>query len=76
MVQFIQTVPALIFGAISNAKFRFSVQIDAAKPYLVLFANSTASFGVLNDIATSTGPKISSLTIVSAVDTLVNKVGR
>ena len=41
----------------------FSVQIPADRPYAVLFAFSTASYGVRNVSTESTGPKISSCAI-------------
>ncbi len=53
----------------------FSVQTLAARPYGVLFASSTASFGVRNVMLTSTGPKISICAIVAAGETSVNNVG-
>ncbi len=53
----------------------FSLQIVAARPYLVLLASATASSGVRKLIATSTGPKISSLTTVLAGETPVNSAG-
>ena len=40
LVELIHITPALIFGAISKAKFIFSDQMLAAKPYGVLFAIS------------------------------------
>src|SRR2546426_5397107 len=74
-VQLIHTTPALIFGATSSARLMFSVQTLAASPYGVLLASSTASAGVRNVIATSTGPKISTWAIVAAGATFVNKEG-
>ena len=53
----------------------FSLQIVAARPYLVLLASATASSGVRKLIATSTGPKISSVTSVLAGETLVTSAG-
>ena len=52
--------PAFIFGAKPRAKLIFSLHILAAKPYLVSFAKSEASLGVLKVVLTKTGPKISS----------------
>src|SRR6266550_6746725 len=74
-VQLIHTTPALILGATSSARLMFSVQTLAASPYGVLLASSTASAGVRNVIATSTGPKISTWAMVAAGDTFVNSVG-
>src|SRR5712691_5677384 len=74
-VELIQTTPALSLGATSRARLMFSVQTLAARPYGVLFASSTASFGVRNVMLTSTGPKISICAIVAAGETSVNKVG-
>ena len=54
----------------------FSVQTDAASPYLVLLASATASSGVRKLMATSTGPKISSLARVWAGEMPVTSVGR
>ena len=53
----------------------FSDHTLAASPYGVLFASSTASFGVRNVMLTSTGPKISTWAIVAAGETSVNSVG-
>src|SRR5438093_2739934 len=75
LVQFTHTTPALSFGATSSARLMFSVHTLAARPYGVLFASSTASFGVRNVIDTSTGPKISTCAIVAAGDTSVKSVG-
>src|SRR3989441_12651924 len=68
-VQLIHTTPALILGATSSARLMFSVHTLAASPYGVLLASSTASLGVRNVIATSTGPKISTWAIVAAGET-------
>src|SRR3989441_5082420 len=74
-VQLIHTTPALIFGATSSARLMFSVQTLAASPYGVLLASSTASAGVRNVIATSTGPKISTWAILAAGGTLGEQAG-
>ena len=66
LVALTQTTPATNFGAISRARFTFSVHSVAASPYLVLLATSIASLGVLNVVETKTGPKISSCIKVSA----------
>src|SRR5579884_4156954 len=58
-VQFTQTTPALSCAATCRATLMFSLQTHEAKPYTVLFASSTASFGVRKVIAARTGPKIS-----------------
>src|SRR5450759_412521 len=71
-VELIHTTPALIFGAMSSARLMLSLHTDAARPYCVLFARATASDGVLNVIATSTGPKISTCAIDDDGCTLVN----
>src|SRR3954451_11181447 len=73
-VEFTQTTPALIFGAISSARLMFSVQSDAARPYGVLLARATDSSGVRKVIVTSTGPKMSPCAIVDDGWTLVNSV--
>src|SRR6059036_698951 len=75
LVQLTHTTPALILGATSSARLMFSVHTLAASPYGVLLASSTASDGVRNVIATSTGPKISTWAMVAAGDTFVNSVG-
>src|SRR6266576_1438418 len=75
LVQLIHTTPALSLGATSSARLMFSDQRLAARPYGVLFASSTASFGVRNVMLTSTGPKISICAIVAAGDTSVKSVG-
>jgi hypothetical protein len=75
LVEFTQTMPLLIFGAMSSARLMFSVQMLLASPYGVLFASSTASPGVRKVIDTSTGPKISSCTMLAAGETPVNSVG-
>src|SRR3954447_16925837 len=59
LVQFTHTTPALICAATWRATFRLSLHTQAANPYAVLFASSTASDGVRNVMAASTGPKIS-----------------
>jgi hypothetical protein len=74
-VLLIHTTPALIFGAMSSARLMFSLHTLAASPYCVLFASATASLGVLNVIATSTGPKISTCAIDDDGCTFVNSVG-
>src|ERR1051325_4629528 len=75
LVQLIHTTPALILGATSSARLLFSVHTLAASPEGVLLGSSTASAGVRNVIATSTGPKISTWAIVAAGATSVNSVG-
>ena len=75
LVPLIQMTPAFIFGASPRQRFIFSLQIDAAKPYRVLFANCMASAGVLNVVETSTGPKISFCIKGLAVSTSVINVG-
>ena len=52
-----------------------SLQMVAARPYFVLLASATASSWVRKLIATSTGPKISSVTSVLAGETLVTSAG-
>ena len=74
-VELIQITPAFIFGAISNAKLIFSVQILAAKPYGVLLARDTASLGVRNVKEVKTGPNISTCAIKEAGVTFVKSVG-
>src|SRR4029079_15938446 len=74
-VEFTQTTPALIFGAMSSARLMLSVHTLAASPYGVLFASATDSSGVRNVIDTSTGPKISTCAIVDEGWTSVNSVG-
>ena len=73
--QFIQTVPALMFFAVSNANVNCSEWTDAANPYSVLFARLMASLEVLKGNATTTGPKISSIVTLEAVLTWVIRVG-
>ena len=63
-VAFTHTTPAFTCAATSSATLMFSLHTHAARPYVVLFASSTASAGVRNVIATSTGPKISSCATV------------
>ena len=75
LVQLIQTVPALICGAMSSARLMFSDQTLAASPYRVLLASSTASTWVRKVISTTTGPKISSWAMVAAGETSVNRLG-
>src|SRR6185312_3305696 len=75
LVLLIHTTPALIFGATSSARLMLSLHTEAASPYCVLFASATASLGVRNDIATSTGPKISTCAMLDDGCTLVNNVG-
>src|SRR5690349_24416037 len=53
----------------------FSVQTPADRPYGVLFAFSTASFGVRKVSTDSTGPKISSRAMRCAWVTPVKTVG-
>src|SRR6266566_2243951 len=74
-VELIHTTPALSLGATSSARLMFSVHTLAARPYGVLLASSTASFGVRNVMLTRTGPKISIWAIVAAGETSVNSVG-
>ena len=66
LVQLIHTVPALIAGATSSAKFTSSLHTLAARPYRVSLASATASAGVRKVKLTMTGPKISS--VASALD--------
>src|SRR5258705_11388246 len=75
LVELIHTTPALILGAMSSARLMDSLHTLAANPYCVLFASATASDGVRQVIATSTGPNISTCAIVDDGCTLVNNVG-
>src|SRR5258705_5469289 len=58
-VQFTQTTPAFSCAATCSETLMLSLHTQAAKPYTVLLASSTASRGVRKVIAASTGPKIS-----------------
>ena len=49
----------------------FSLQMQEASPYTVLFASSTASLGVRNVIAASTGGKLKTVLQVAAVFALI-----
>jgi hypothetical protein len=75
LVALTHTTPALSFGATSSARLTFSVHTLAASPYGVLLASATASAGVRNVIATSTGPKISTCATLDEGATSVNSVG-
>ncbi len=74
-VQFTHTTPALSCAATCNATLTLSLHTQAARPYAVLFASSTASLGVRNVIAASTGPKISCCATIEVGCTLLNSVG-
>src|SRR5215510_10749586 len=74
-VQFTQTTPALICAATCSATLMLSLQTHAANPYTVLLASSTASAGVRNVIAASTGPKISCWATIDVGCTLLSRVG-
>src|SRR5690606_19681216 len=69
------TTPHFNFGAMSSASDKVSDQTEAARPYAVLLASSTASAGVRKVVDTSTGPKISTCETVEAGCTLVSSVG-
>src|SRR5580704_14841287 len=75
LVELTQTTPALSFGTMSRARLRFSVQTDAARPYVVLFASFTDSPGVRKVIVTKTGPNISTWARMEEGSTPVNRVG-
>src|SRR6266436_9292398 len=70
-----QITPAFICAAACSATFTLSLHTLAANPYTVLFASSTASRGVRNVIAASTGPKISCCATIDVGCTLLNNVG-
>src|ERR1700684_694246 len=74
-VLFTPTPPAFTCAETCSATFTLSLQTLAASPYVVLFANSTASRRVRNVIAASTGPKISCCATVDAGCTLLSSVG-
>src|SRR5579859_6212848 len=74
-VLFTHTTPALTCAATCRATFTLSLHTLAASPYVVLFANSTASRGVRNVIAASTGPKISCCATTEVGCTLLSNVG-
>src|SRR5215469_375658 len=74
-VEFTQTTPAFNCAATSSATLIFSLHTQAASPYTVLLASSTASFGVRNVIAASTGPKISCWATIEVGCTLLRIVG-
>src|SRR5260370_687487 len=59
IVQFTHTTPALSCAATCSETLMLSLHTQAARPYTVLLASSTASRGVRNVIAASTGPNIS-----------------
>src|SRR5262249_35240455 len=75
LVQFTQTTPAFNCAATCRATLMLSLQTQAARPYTVLFASSTASRGVRNVIAASTGPKISCCATTELGCTLLKSVG-
>src|SRR5579872_1964708 len=75
LVQFTQTTPALSCAATCRATLMLSLHTQAASPYTVLLASSTASAGVRNVMAASTGPKISCCATVEAGCTLLSRVG-
>ena len=72
-MQLTQTTPALSCEATCSATLMLSLQTQAARPYTVLFASSTASLGVRNVIAASTGPKISCCATIDVGCTLLSK---
>src|SRR6266446_8075278 len=74
-VQFTQTTPAFSCAATCRETLILSLHTQAAKPYTVLLASSTASRGVRKVIAASTGPKISCCATVDVGCTLLNSVG-
>src|SRR5215472_12684318 len=74
-VQFTHTTPAFSCAATCNATLILSLQTHAASPYTVLLASSTASRGVRNVIAASTGPKISCCATTELGCTLLKRVG-
>src|SRR5215813_4828785 len=74
-VQLTHTTPAFNCAATCSATLMFSLQTHDANPYTVLFASSTASVGVRNVIAASTGPKISCCATIEVGWTLLNRVG-
>src|SRR5579864_4980253 len=73
--QFTHTTPALICAATCSATLMLSLHTHDASPYTVLLASSTASRGVRNVMAASTGPKISCCATVEAGCTLLSRVG-
>ncbi len=75
LVPFTHTTPHFSFGAMSSASDSVSLHTEAASPYWVLLASSTASAGVRKVVATSTGPKISTRETVAAGCTPVSSVG-
>src|SRR6266403_2823300 len=70
------TTPAFNCAATCSDRLILSLQTLAASPYTVLFANSTASRGVRNVIAASTGPKISCCATTEVGCTLLSRVGK
>src|SRR5229473_8390633 len=74
-VQLTQTTPALSCAATWSETLMLSLHTQAARPYTVLLASSTASRGVRNVIAASTGPKISCCATTEVGCTLLNNVG-
>ena len=57
---FIQTIPISNWSATRCAFFKFVVQTEDAKPYLVEFAAARTSSSVSKTEIVTTGPKISS----------------
>src|SRR5579859_2102625 len=70
-----QTTPAFSCAATCSATLMLSLHTLAASPYTVLFASYTASRGVRNVIAASTGPKISCCATTEVGCTLLSNVG-
>src|SRR2546430_7475355 len=66
---------ALPISATCRATLMLSLHTQAARPYTVLFASSTASRGVRKVIAARTGPKISCCATMELGCTLLNSVG-
>ncbi len=73
--QFTQTVPALSRADTRCARDRFSVKTIAFSPYRVSLARATTSSSVSNGMATTTGPKISSVTTRASAGAPVMIVG-
>src|SRR5712664_2272396 len=75
-VLFTHTTPAFNCAETCRATLILSLHTLAASPYTVLLASSTASRGVRNVIAASTGPKISCCATIDAGCTLLSSVGK
>src|ERR1700732_1392822 len=75
VVAWIHTVPAFSSAATRWALAMSRVQTPAAKPYSVWFARGINSSGLLKGSATTTGPKISSRTMLIPGFTSLTTVG-